>query len=267
MAELNDWTAEYAGLVMGEPDSAISIVGVDGLVSLPDVRTSDLTLVQQHGQYPGDDYLNGRTVTLTLEVYGATADEFAQALGQVYAAFAPAGPERPLRFRFPGLAAGRTAFVNARPRKRSGPVDLNFANRVCNIVVELYATDPHIYGDELVTLKLSSPWEGSNPKLRFFYPGSVPALPVITLDNAKDCVLKDEITGLYFGMVPLAGGITINSPAQLVTGTTTGTVFNDRITAGSTWPEYAFGEHRLSLSSGAVTRATEAVLTWRNRWV
>lgn len=267
MAELEDWTAEYAGLVMGEPDSAISIVAVDGLVSLPDVRSSDLTLVQQHGLYPGDDYMNGRAVTLTLEVYGATDEEFAQALSLVYAAFAPAGPERPLRFRFPGLAAGATAFVNARPRKRSGPIDLNFAHRVCNIVVELFATDPHIYGDALVSLTLSSPWQGSTPKLRFTQAGSVPALPVITLDNAKDCVLTDEITGDFFGMNPLAGGLTINSPAQRVTGTDTGTLFNDRITPGSVWPEYAFGEHRLSLTSGATTRATTAVFSWRNRWV
>ncbi|MCX5153702.1 phage tail family protein [Streptomyces sp. NBC_00291] len=266
MGELNDWTAEYAGLVMGEPDSPISIVGVDGLVSLPDVRSSDLTLVQQHGQYPGDDYVNGRSVTLTLEIYGRTGDEFTQALGQVYAAFAPAGAEKPLRFRFPGLAAGRTAFVNGRPRKRSGPLDLSFANRVCTLVVELYATDPHIYADALTSYRLSSPWQGSAPKLRFISPGSVPALPVIALDNAKDCVLTDEITGLTFGLVPLAGAVTINSPAQLVT-TGAGTGVNDRITPGSVWPEYDFGEHRLSLTSGATTRATVADFTWRDRWL
>ncbi|MFE7660572.1 phage tail family protein [Streptomyces celluloflavus] len=267
MAELNDWTAEYAGLVMGEPDSAVSIVAVDGLVSLPDVRSSDLTLVQQHGLYPGDDYMNGRTVTLTLEVYGATDAEFAQELGRVFAAFTVGGPESPLRFRFPGLAAGATAFVNARPRKRSGPVDLNFAHRVCNVVIELFATDPHIYADALTTLTLSSPWQGSTPKLRFTSPGSVPAFPVITLDNAKDCVLTDEITGQFFGMNPLAGGLTINSPAQRLTATDTGTLFNERISPGSVWPEYGFGEHRLSLTSGATTRATTAVFSWRNRWV
>ncbi|WP_330174548.1 hypothetical protein OG875_13940 [Streptomyces sp. NBC_01498] len=267
MAELESWTAEYGGLVMGEPDSAISIVAVDGLVSLPDVRSSDLTLVQQHGLYPGDDYLNGRPVTLTVEVYGATDEEYDRALSHVYAAFAPAGPERPFRFRFPGLAAGAAAFVNARPRKRSGPIDLNFAHRVCNVVVELFATDPHIYADAVTTLTLSSPWQGTAPKLRFTSPGSVPALPVIVLDNAKDCVLTDEITGQFFGMNPLAGGFTINSPAQRLTSTDTGTLFNDRITPGSVWPEYGFGEHRLSLTSGAVTRATTAVFSWRDRWV
>jgi hypothetical protein len=80
MAELNDWTCEYNGLVMGEPDSAVSIVAVDGLLTLPEIRSSDLTLVQRHGLYAGDDYMNGRTVTVTLEVYGSTREEFTQAL-------------------------------------------------------------------------------------------------------------------------------------------------------------------------------------------
>ncbi|MDN3259598.1 hypothetical protein QWJ26_07170 [Streptomyces sp. CSDS2] len=267
MAELDDWTAEYADLIMGEPDSAVSIVAVDGLVSLPDVRSSDLILVQQHGLYPGDDYMNGRTVTLTLEVYGTTDEEFSQALGRVFAAFTAGGPETPLRFRFPGLAAGATAFVNVRPRRRSGPVDLNFAHRVCNVVVELFATDPHIYADALTTLTMSSPWQGSTPKLRFTSPGSVPASPLIKLENAKDCLLKDEITGQFFGVAPFTGNVTINAAAQLVTNTTTGATLNGLITAGSTWPEYGFGDHRLSLSSGATSAPTAATLTWRDRWV
>ncbi|MHC0429231.1 hypothetical protein ACX6XY_03455 [Streptomyces sp. O3] len=265
MAELEDWVCEFGGLVMGRPDSAISLVAVDGLLSLPDIRTADLTLVQRHGLYPGDDYMNGRAVTLTLEVYGSTPQEFSEALSAVYAAFRPAQRERPLRFRFPGVAGGRTAFVNARTRKRSAPLDLNFAHRVCNVVVELFATDPHIYGDALVSMTLDSPWEGSEPKLRFTQAGSVPALPVIVLDNAKNIVLTDEVTGRTFGLT-YGGNATVNSETQRVTSDA-GTDFTDRVTPGSFWPEFEYGDHRLTLSSEAVTRATTARITWRNRWV
>lgn len=134
-------------------------------------------------------------------------------------------------------------------------------------MVELFATDPHIYGDALVTKPLAAPWQGSSPKLRFISAGSVPALPVIKLTNAKDCVLRDEVTGLWFGMNPLAGAIGINSETQAVTGLVTGTNFNDRIMAGSTWPEFGFGEHLLTLSSAAVNSPTTAEITWRDRWV
>lgn len=266
MAELTDWTCEFDGLVMGAEDSAISIVGVDGLLSLPEIRSSDLALVQRHGLYAGDDYMNGRTITLTLEVYGTTREEFTAALSSLYAAFRPAEREKPLRFRFPGVAADTTAFVNVRPRKRSGPLDLNFAYMVCNVVVELYATDPHIYADELHVWNLSQPWAGSDPKLRFTYTGSVPALPLIKLTNAKDVTLTDEITGEWFGMTNLAGAITIDCETQRVYATSTGTDFTDRVTAGSTWPEYGFGEHRIAMTSLAVNSPTQAEFTYRDRW-
>ncbi|MDX2390189.1 phage tail family protein [Streptomyces sp. DK15] len=266
MAELEDWTCEFGGLVMGAPGSPISIVAVDGLLSLPDVRSSDLTLVQRHGLYAGDDYMNGRSITLTLEVYGATREEFTASLSAVYAAFQPAQVERPLRFRFPGVGGDLAGFVNVRPRKRSGPLDLNFAYQVCNVVVEFFATDPYIYGDTLTSLALSAPWQGSNPKLNFTQPGSVNALPVIKLVNAKDCVITDELTGQWFGMTNLAGGLTIDSERQTVTSTASGTNFNDRITPGSTWPEFKYGAHRLAISTLAVNAASTATITWRNRW-
>ncbi|WP_282793678.1 hypothetical protein [Streptomyces sp. CC224B] len=250
---------------MGAPDSAVSLVAVDGLLSLPEIRTADLALVQRHGLYPGSDYMNGRSVTLTLEVYGSNREEFAYTLGAVQAAFAPAERETPLRFRFPGVAGDRTAFVNVRPRKRTAPLDLNFAYQVCNVVVELFATDPHIYGDALTTHTLSSPWEGSDPKLRFRQAGSVPALPVIRLDNAKNIKLTDELTGDFFGLT-YGGNVTIDAAAQTVVSET-GAHFEDRITPGSTWPEYAYGDHRLSLYSEAQTKPTVAEVTWRDRWV
>ncbi|MFE2245248.1 phage tail family protein [Streptomyces lavendulae] len=267
MAELQDWTCEYNGLVMGEPDSAVSIVHVDGLLTLPDVRSSDLTLVQRHGLYAGDDYMNGRTVTLTLEVYGSTRQEFTAALNAVQAAFMPAESEKPLRFRFPGVTADRTGFVMVRPRKRSAPLDLNFANMVCNVVVELYATSPYMEADALTALpSLASPWSGSNPKLRFVIDSNVSVRPVVTVSNVKNVVLTDEITGLYFGLLYAGTTVVIDSAAETVV-TGTGVHIEDKITSGSTWPEFKFGEHRLKLTSEAVTGPSTAVATFRDRWV
>ncbi|MFJ8386223.1 hypothetical protein ACIQ9Q_17195 [Streptomyces sp. NPDC094438] len=263
MAELDDWTCEYNGLVMGRPDSAMSLVAVDGLLSLPDIRTADLTLVQRHGLYPGDDYMNGRAVTLTLEVYGKTREEFTAALSAVYAAFGPAEREKPLRFHFPGIAGDRTAFVNVRPRKRSSPLDLNFMYHVCNVVIELFATDPHIYGDQVHTYTLYSPEPGTDPKYRFTTLGSVPARPVITLTGTDQTVLKDEVTGRTIGLAYI-GNAVIDAEARTVTSA--GTHLEDRIMPGSFWPEYEFGDHRLSLSTKGTSR-TRADFTWRDRWV
>ncbi|WP_328691149.1 hypothetical protein OG879_31410 [Streptomyces caniferus] len=287
MAELNDWTCEFNGLVMGEPDSPISIVAVDGLLTLPEVRTSDLTLVQRHGLYAGDDYLGGRTVTMTLEVYGSTREEFTDALTSVQAAFT-LGTETAFRFRFPGAAADQTAYVMARCRKRSAPLDLNFANRVCNVAVELFATQPYILGDAAreVTVRSSvrETQDGGlkfpatmpftivapsapppDPVARFRQYGSIAARPVITVTSASNPTLHDDVTKAWFS-VAYSGSFSIDSAAEHVYDSRgndiTGSVLN-----GSTWPEYRPGDHRLRLVHGdSLTQAT-AVLSWVDRWV
>ncbi|WP_411144973.1 hypothetical protein [Streptomyces sp. x-80] len=284
---MDDWTCEFNGLVVGAPDSAISIVAVDGLLSTPDVRTADLALVQRHGLWAGDDYLGGRTVTLTLEIYG-TREEFTRALTQVQAAFLPATPERPFRFRFPGAAGDRTAVIKARTRKRSGPLDLNFAHRVCNVVVELFATDPTIYGqgartvtvrssvrpplDGGLTFPVSVPFtiKGSSapppdPISRFTQWGSVAARPVIEFRDAKNPVLRDDTTGRWFG-VRFDGACTVDSAAQLVTRTD-GTDITGLVMTGSTWPEYASGDHRLRMRHDNEFSAAAAELAWIDEWV
>lgn len=288
MAELDDWTCEFRGLVMGVPDSAISIVGVDGLLSLPDVRSSDLTLVQRTGLWPGRDYLNGRTVTLTLEVYGSTREEFTDALNALQAAFKPGIDESPFRFRFPGAAADQTAYVMARTRRRTAPLDLNFAYLTCNMVVELFASSPYIVGDAPRTVTVNSfkrdqlpsglvipatvPWqiEGQGPQpedpvSRFTQYGSEAARPVVTITSAASPTLIDDVTGQFFS-VDYDGTVVIDSAAMTVTNAQGGDV-SGFITVGSTWPEFGPGEHRLRLRSRDEYTTATASLTWSDRWV
>ncbi|WP_030240780.1 MULTISPECIES: hypothetical protein [unclassified Streptomyces] len=291
MAELNDWTCEYRGLTVGVPDSAVSIVGVDGLLSLPEVRSSDLTLVQRNGLWAGRDYLSGRTVTLTLEIYGSTREEFTDALNAVQAAFMPSlegAEEFPFRFRFPGAAADQTAYVMARVRRRSAPLDLNFAYLTCNMVVELFATSPYINGDAPRVHTVRSikravvptgfippatvPWQvesqgttPDDPVTRFTQYGSVAARPVVTITNGASPLLIDDVTGQSFG-VNYDGTVVIDSAAMTVRNGQGGDV-SGFITVGSTWPEFGPGEHRLRLRSRNEYTSAKAVFTWSDRWV
>lgn len=288
MVELSDWTCEFNGLVMGVPDSAISIVGVDGLLSLPEVRSSDLTLVQRNGLWAGRDYMNGRTVTLTLEVYGSTREEFTDALNALQAAFVPGVDESPFRFRFPGVAADQTAYIMARVRKRSAPLDLNFAYLTCNMMLELYATSPYMVGDVQRSQTVRSyrrdkvptglvlpavvPWqiEGqgpapADPVTRFTQYGSIAARPVVVITDGASPVLIDDVTGERFG-VDYDGAVIIDSAAMTVTNRQGGDV-SGFIMAGSTWPEYGPGDHRLRLRSRDEYTAATAAITWSDRWV
>ncbi|MFB7675599.1 hypothetical protein ACFC26_29745 [Kitasatospora purpeofusca] len=265
MGELTDWTCEYGGLVIGLPDSALSLVQVDGLLSLPDVRTSDLTLVQRDGLWAGDDYLGGRSVTLTVEIYGKDLDEFSKVSNALQAAFRTGRGEMPLRFRFPGVAGGRTAFVGVRPRKRGAPLNLQFAYGVCNVVIELFATDPVLHADSMRSVRVTSAPTTPDPVAYFTQWGSVPAKPVVVVTNAKNPVLLDTVTGLKFG-VAYTGSFTVDSAAQKVT-TSAGGDITGLVTDGSVWPEYESGDHRLTLTSEAKDVEAAAALTWREGWV
>ncbi|WP_367140434.1 MULTISPECIES: phage distal tail protein [Streptomyces] len=261
---MDDWTCEYKGLVMGAPDSPISIVAVDGLISLPDVRTSDLALVQRHGLWPGDDYMGGRTVTVTLEIYGSTPEEFSRAVTSVQAAFAPEGPEAKFRFRFPGAAGGQTAYVLARSRKRSGLLDLNFAHLVCNVVVELFATAPEIRGDTDQRLELKSGADGQPSRsFRLTQHGAKTAMPVISITNAVNPVIENVTTGTRFG-VTYTGALTIDTRARRITASTGATLAP---AAGSTWPELPPGEYLLRFRHDDASKSATADLTWDEQWI
>ncbi|AFU62208.1 minor tail protein [Streptomyces phage TG1] len=288
MPQLDDWSCEFRGLTIGKPDAAISIVQVDGLLSLPEVRSSDLTLVQRDGLWPGTDYMNGRTVTLTVEVYGRDREEFTDALNALQAAFLPGIAETPFRFRFPGAAADQTAYVMARTRKRSAPLDLNFAYLTCNMVIELYATSPFIHGDAPRMVEVASyereqapsglvlpavvPWqvEGQGPApvdpvVRFTQYGSVAARPQVVITGAASPTLYDDITGEFFS-VNHDGTVYVDSAAMTVTNAQ-GADITGLVAVGSSWPVYGPGEHRLRLRSRNEYQAARAALTWSDRWV
>lgn len=265
MAELGEWTCEYGGLIIGAQDSPLSLVHVDGLLSLPEVRSSDLTLVQRDGLWAGDDYVSGRPVTLTVEAYGRDIPEFTKALNSLQASFRVGRPEMPLRFRFPGVAGGATAYVNVRPRKRSAPLDLNFAYGVANVVIELFATDPGIYADSTRSVRVASAKAGPDPVTYLTQNGSVPARPLVTVTDAKNPVLLDAATGNRFA-VSYTGSFTVDSAAQRVTNSAGGDI-KGLVVDGSVWPEFEAGDHRLTLTSENKDVQADAVLSWREAWV
>ncbi|MFF4408114.1 hypothetical protein [Streptomyces sp. NPDC001404] len=267
MRELSDWTCEFGGLVIGRPGSPVSLVAVDGLLTLPDIRSSDLALVQRHGLWAGDDYMGGRTVTLTLEVYGRTDDEFARAITQVQAAFAPAMPEARFRFRFPGAAGGRTAFINARTRKRSGPLDLNFAYRVCNIIVELFATDPVIRSEQDREVKVTSAaGSAAAPVVRFTQRGSRVLLPRITVTNAVRPSLENVVTGERFA-VDYTGSLVIDSAYNRVYSVGGNVDLAAKVSSDSVWPLYGPGTHFVRLTSTDTAKPAVARWSWADEWV
>lgn len=134
---------EYNGLLLAAP---IYPQTVEGLVGLPELRTSDRALLARNGMRPGTDRAGGRTIALELEVVAYAADEFSAALEALKLAFR-VGPEVPLSFRQYGVAGGAVARVYARARRLSVVIDHEFQALTAMVQAELFATDPLIYAE------------------------------------------------------------------------------------------------------------------------
>jgi len=145
MAVSEDWQIDYAGLTVGGA-SDFGLVAVTGMLDLPSVRKSDNVLLRRHGKQAGGDFLGERTITLELDIYGASTAAMQSRVDEFAAAFTT-GDEQALTFQLPGAAGGGVGRVMARVRKRKVQQGLNLVNGLTRATVQLVATDPRIYTD------------------------------------------------------------------------------------------------------------------------
>lgn len=139
-----DWEMEYNGLQIGG-DTNFAIAQIDGLMDLPDLATGDLARGLRHGVSAGNDWMRGRSIRLTIEVYGDDAATLSTRMHELTSAFAPAIGEQALVFQIPGIAQGNKVQMNARVRRRSSAINREWYYNIPIVVIELYATEPYLF--------------------------------------------------------------------------------------------------------------------------
>jgi len=133
------------------PNTDFEIRSIEGL-DLPEVRNGDLPRVLDQGELMGQDYLAGRTITITLDVYPASA------LPALISATSPQSIPQEWTYWLQTPAISTPVGGTCRARRRSTPVDLAFAlGNMAKAVVELHATDPLLYQS---TASTPIPWGG-----------------------------------------------------------------------------------------------------------
>jgi hypothetical protein len=70
VSSLNLYSFAFNGFVFGGSSSPYQILSVDGLEALPGIRNQDDNRGYSDGMYSGNDFLAGRTVTLTINTFG-----------------------------------------------------------------------------------------------------------------------------------------------------------------------------------------------------
>lgn len=285
MTVTQDWQMEYAGLLIGDP-GAYSIAKIDGLASMPDLRTSDRTRLRRHGMLPGDDFLAGRSVIADVEIDGADDPAFAAAVAALKAALAPGSPEQALTFQIPGVAGGGVRRLNARPRKLALPVDLDrFFHRLPVASVEWFATDPRIYDDaeqsEAVGLAagvaglswpLSWPlsWGGASTSstITAANAGTFPTPMVVRFDGpVTNPGIENVVTGFTLQLsltLGLGEFLEVDTDARTVLLSGTASRYSSLTTAD--WFELAPGDNQLRFI-GTTTGDPTMTVTWRSAWI
>jgi hypothetical protein len=235
-----DWTLSYGPITIGDAETlpAVNFTNFD-IASTPDIRTNDIALIQRDGLWAGDDYLGGRTVNLSLEVQAMDTAEFSAAVNLIMQAFSPGvAGETPLRFRIPGIANGREAYVNARTRKRSNPLDASFARLSCAFEIELFATDPAIYAVDETNITLKP-----GVLARITVDGSRSVQPYFLIDQMTNPTLTNAITG------------------EVITFPGSGTW------TPSNTPTFEPGDTYMTLSKSGNHADAAGFLRWRDSWV
>lgn len=151
----SDYQFSFNGVSFGVGTN-IQVLQSSGLEDLPTVRSNDVNRPRDTGEFIGLDFSGGRDVTvdlLLLDTAGA-ADLYTTIQALQTATVPIQSGTLPLTFQVPGRINRQ---VNARPRRRSIPVNVDYSVRYVKASVEFHCADPRIYDVNISTLALNLP--------------------------------------------------------------------------------------------------------------
>ncbi|MER5886808.1 hypothetical protein ABT160_23540 [Streptomyces sp. NPDC001941] len=176
------WTLTYGGVLLGGA-SPLVLSEVEGLAAMPDVKDFDLELIGLDGLRPGRDYMRGRTVTMSFQVLADSSEHLDLVMGEVMAAFSHSREERPMRFKFPGVAQGATAEIRGRVRKRSAVMDDMYGVYVPTVDVQFECTSPYVQGVGKIRRRLETLTNYRRGGTEFSDSLGLPVMPLAIPDN------------------------------------------------------------------------------------
>lgn len=153
----NTYVYAFNGWLFGGVDGAgVQVLAVDGLEDLPTLRTQDEGRGYSDGMFTGRDFLNGRTITMQLQIMGSGAgagsdmQTYLQQL-KTYLISQTSGTGV-LQIYLPSRGVQR---LNARVRARSIRIDPNYTYGRAECTVQFFCPDPRIYNDTVSTFTLN----------------------------------------------------------------------------------------------------------------
>jgi phage-related protein len=144
VTSLNPYSFAFNGFVFGGASSPYQVLSVDGLKALPSLRVQDSDRGYQDGTISGRDFLNARTVVITLQIMSGNGLSAQANYNLLQAALQPQQTGiSPLQFQ---LAPGDNfQYVSARVRRAMATVDPDYTYGKIKAQYEFYCPDPRYY--------------------------------------------------------------------------------------------------------------------------
>jgi hypothetical protein len=149
------YSFSFNGQTFGGAGSPYQILNVDGLESLPGIRSQDDNRGYADGMFSGRDFLAGRTISIIFNTFGADGNSAQTNYNTIQRILLPqTSGTTPLYFKFPNSPTSEQ-FVNARVRALRTTVDPNYTYGYITSQVEFFCPDPNYYDNNLQTSVMS----------------------------------------------------------------------------------------------------------------
>jgi hypothetical protein len=189
VSSLNPYQFAWNGWVFGA-GTPYTVVNVDGLMGLPDIRVQDDIRGYTDGSYSGRDFYDARTVTIDMVILGNSTHNAQYYYNQLQSNLYPQQVGTPSQlgaFQFETTSSTGLKIMYGRVRKIETALDPEFAYGYIQTSMELYFPDPRYYDYTNTTTTISS--------AGLYNYGWAISCPVITVSGLSSFTITAAVTG------------------------------------------------------------------------
>lgn len=148
----------YNGFLFGN-GTPFQIIDIDGLASQPDLRVQDAPRGYNDGFLTGRDFYNGRTITITMNIFAGNSNSASQNWLLFQQSFQPVQQLTSSNglMQFQLAITDSLKRLSGRVRSRKAKIDPNYTYGFIVAQMEFFAPDYRYYADALVTSATLTP--------------------------------------------------------------------------------------------------------------
>jgi len=279
---LNNYQFQFGSYQFGGAGSVHQIASVDGLESLPDIRTQDDNRGYNDGMFTGRDFLSGRNLTMEILTFAGNGNSAFQNFQLLQNSLIPQTTgTTTLQFL---LSQYDTEMqVGARVRSRRATVDPEYTFGYIRAQYMFFCPDPRYYSNTSTTVSLipttvlgrsynrtyNLAYGGGVAGASIVNAGNTMTYPVITITGpVTSPTVANNTTGQYVTVNATLGALdTLVIDLYEKTITLNGSPARNLLAGNSQWFGAAPGTTIFQFTGSSYTGATGASVTYRSAFI